>query len=186
MSRQGFGKGIYIARSKLEGNPDHPGTRCYRRFGLIGTVLDMYDPDRLQEVTFPRGSPKNWESFMAEFRAAIDENRKDGGAGIRFLTETVTSPTLIDQFTKLKAELPNAKWVQYEPVNNDNVCGAKLAFGTLKVRSTNLIRLRGYFRSTQIYSGFNVALLRILQRAVRLTRKRKRSTVFTRSRRPLA
>ena len=146
---------------KVEGNPDHPGSRGATDVLAQASVLDMYDPDRSQEVTF-RGSPKNWESFMSEFRAAIDENRKDGGAGIRFLTETVTSPTLIDQFTKLKAELPNAKWVQYEPINNDNVlAGAKLAFGTPVQpiykfdKAERILSL-----DADIFSGFNVAYLK--------------------------
>ena len=146
---------------KVEGNPDHPGSRGATDVLAQASVLDMYDPDRSQEVTF-RGSPKNWESFMAEFRVAIEENRKDGGAGIRFLTETVTSPTLIDQFTKLKAELPNAKWVQYEPVNNDNVlAGAKLAFGAPVQpiykfdKAERILSL-----DADIFSGFNVAYLK--------------------------
>ncbi|MEP6945502.1 MAG: TAT-variant-translocated molybdopterin oxidoreductase [Acidobacteriota bacterium] len=115
---------------KVEGNPDHPGSRGATDILSQASILGMYDPDRSQEILF-RGSQKSWAGFMAEVRASIDENRKDGGAGIRFLTETITSPTLIDQFTRLKAELPNAKWVQYEPVNSDNAfAGTKLAFGS--------------------------------------------------------
>ena len=68
---------------------------------------------------------------MSTFRAAIDENRVDGGAGIRFLTPTVTSPTLLDQFKRIATELPGARWYQYEPVNNDNaMAGARMAFGS--------------------------------------------------------
>ena len=125
MSLSGVATGL-LAKSfegrpvKIEGNPDHPGSRGATDVLAQASILGMYDPDRSQEVTY-RGTPKTWESFMGELRAAVEENRKDGGAGIRFLTETVTSPTLIDQFTRLKAELPNAKWVQYEPVNQDNV-----------------------------------------------------------------
>lgn len=115
---------------KIEGNPDHPNSRGATDTRAQASLLGMYDPDRSQEVTY-RGAPKTWEAFMQAFRAAVEENRANGGAGIRFLTETVTSPTLIDQFTRLKAELPNSKWVQYEPVNNDNaMAGAKMAFGS--------------------------------------------------------
>jgi MoCo/4Fe-4S cofactor protein with predicted Tat translocation signal len=115
---------------KVEGNPDHPGSQGATDVYAQASILGMYDPDRSQQITY-RGYPKTWETFMSELRAAIEENRKDGGAGVRFLTETVTSPTLIDQFTKLKAELPNSKWVQYEPVNADNaMAGAKMAFGS--------------------------------------------------------
>jgi molybdopterin-containing oxidoreductase family iron-sulfur binding subunit len=115
---------------KVEGNPDHPGSQGATDVLAQASILGMYDPDRSQEVTY-RGNPKTWQTFMTELRNVVEENRKDGGAGVRFLTETITSPTLIDQFNKLKAELPNAKWVQYEPVNSDNAtAGAKMAFGS--------------------------------------------------------
>lgn len=115
---------------KLEGNPEHPGSLGSTDIFAQASLLDMYDPDRSQEVLF-RGSPKTWENFMAAIRTAVEENRGDGGAGIRFLTRTVTSPTLQAQFRQISAELPNSRWYQYEPVNNDNaIAGAKLAFGS--------------------------------------------------------
>jgi MoCo/4Fe-4S cofactor protein with predicted Tat translocation signal len=94
---------------------------CARRRAL----LNMYDPDRSQEILF-RGRAETWQNFMTELlRAKIDENRADGGAGIRFLTETVTSPTLIAQMAQIQRELPNARWYQYEPVNKDNATAAR-------------------------------------------------------------
>jgi len=52
------------------------------------------------------------------------------GAGIRILTQTISSPTLKDQMQAFLAMYPQAKWHVYEPVNRDNVLeGAKLAFG---------------------------------------------------------
>ena len=115
---------------KIEGNPEHPGSLGATDVFAQGSLLDMYDPDRSQSVT-SRGTPTSWQNFMTSLRGAIDTNRADGGAGIRFLTETVTSPTLQDQFKRLTAELPGAKWYQYEPVNNDNaMAGAKMAFGS--------------------------------------------------------
>jgi molybdopterin-containing oxidoreductase family iron-sulfur binding subunit len=115
---------------KLEGNPIHPGSLGATDAMAQASLLEMYDPDRSQEVSF-RGSPKTWEGFMSTLRASIEENRADGGAGIRFLTETVTSPTLLAQFRQISTELPNSRWVQYEPLNNDNaIAGARLAFGS--------------------------------------------------------
>ena len=115
---------------KVEGNPDHPGSLGATDVLAQASLMDMYDPDRSQEVSF-RGAPKTWQNFMGTLRSAIDENRTDGGAGIRFLTQTVTSPTLINQFKGIAAELPNARWHQYEPINNDNaIAGARMAFGS--------------------------------------------------------
>ena len=52
------------------------------------------------------------------------------GAGLRILTETVTSPTLAGQLRELLGEFPEAKWHQYEPVGRDHArAGARLAFG---------------------------------------------------------
>ncbi|NNE65836.1 MAG: TAT-variant-translocated molybdopterin oxidoreductase [Pyrinomonadaceae bacterium] len=116
--------------TKIEGNPDHPASLGSTDTLAQAAILNLYDPDRSQAIQY-RGVPKSWQDFITAFRSEIEANRADGGAGVRFLTETVTSPTMIDQFKRLKEELPNSKWVQYEPVNNDNVLqGAKLAFGS--------------------------------------------------------
>ncbi|HXG85147.1 MAG TPA: TAT-variant-translocated molybdopterin oxidoreductase, partial [Pyrinomonadaceae bacterium] len=135
MTLGGIATGL-LARSyegrptKIEGNVEHPGSLGATDVRAQASLLDMYDPDRSQEVTF-RGNPTTWENFITQIRARIDENRVDGGAGIRFLTETVTSPTLIAQFRQIFNELPNARLYQYEPVNQDNAtAGAKMAFGS--------------------------------------------------------
>lgn len=115
---------------KLEGNPEHPGSLGATDVLAQASLLDMYDPDRSQEILY-HGSPKTWLNFTTAFRAAVAENGKDGGAGVRILTETVTSPTFQAQIKQLQTELPNMKWVQYEPVNNDNaIAGSRMAFGS--------------------------------------------------------
>ncbi|HMQ03748.1 MAG TPA: TAT-variant-translocated molybdopterin oxidoreductase [Pyrinomonadaceae bacterium] len=116
--------------TKIEGNPEHPGSLGATDTLAQASLLDMYDPDRSQEILF-HGTPKTWLNFTTAFRAAVAENGKNGGAGIRILTETVTSPTLQSQLNRLRTELPNMKWVQYEPVNADNaMAGARMAFGS--------------------------------------------------------
>ncbi len=146
---------------KIEGNPDHPGSRGATDILAQASLLGMYDPDRSQEVTY-RGGPKTWEAFMTELRASVEENRKDGGAGIRFLTETVTSPTLIDQFAKVRTELPNSKWIQYEPVNRDNaMAGAKMAFGSPVQTIYKFDKAERILSlDADIFSGFNVAYIK--------------------------
>ena len=145
---------------KIEGNPDHPGSRGATDILAQASLLGMYDPDRSQEITY-RGTPKTWEAFMGELRAAVEENRKDGGAGVRFLTETVTSPTLIDQFARIKTELPNSKWVQYEPVSQDNaLAGARMAFGSPVQTIYKFDKAKRILSlDADIFSGFNVAYI---------------------------
>ena len=96
--------------TKIEGNPDHPQSLGATDVFAQASILSMYDPDRSKEVVY-RNTPRTWENFMTELRGQIDQNRADGGAGIRFLTETITSPTLIGQFKQILSELPNAKSV---------------------------------------------------------------------------
>jgi molybdopterin-containing oxidoreductase family iron-sulfur binding subunit len=60
----------------------------------------------------------------------LERQRASGGAGLRILTETITSPRLAAQLQTLLIEFPSATWHQYEPVNRDNArAGAQLAFG---------------------------------------------------------
>ncbi len=147
---------------KAEGNPEHPGSRGATDVLAQASILGMYDPDRSQEIRYRGTDPRSWAAFMTEIRKSLDANRADGGAGIRFLAETVTSPTLVDQFNRLKAELPNAKLVQYEPINSDNVlAGAKLAFGSPAQpvykfdKAERILTL-----DADIFSGFNVAYIK--------------------------
>ena len=55
---------------------------------------------------------------------ALAEQRPTQGAGLRILTETVTSPTLASQIDALLKKYPQAKWHQYEPWNRDNTKAA--------------------------------------------------------------
>ena len=124
--------------TKLEGNPDHPnskngdpqdrGSSATDIFSQA-SILGLYDPDRSQTALF-RDETRTWSTFVGELRTALDEQRPKQGAGIRFLTETITSPSLADQLKGILREFPQAKWHQYEPVNNDNArAGAMMAFG---------------------------------------------------------
>ncbi len=158
---------------KFEGNPEHPGSLGATDIYAQAALLNMYDPDRSQEVTF-RGTASNWQNFMREARAAIDQNRADGGAGVRFLTETVTSPTLIAQFAQIAAELPNSRWIQYEPVNQDNpIAGAKMAFGS-PVNTVYRFDQADKILSldADIFSGFNVRYIKDFAKGRALTEEK--------------
>jgi molybdopterin-containing oxidoreductase family iron-sulfur binding subunit len=124
--------------TKLEGNPDHPNSRnadpndrgsSATDIFSQASVLSLYDPDRSNVPLF-REEARTWATFVGELRTALDEQRPKQGAGIRFLTETITSPTLAAQLKGILTEFPQAEWHQYEPANNDNArAGAMLAFG---------------------------------------------------------
>ena len=146
---------------KMEGNPDHPGSRGATDVRAQASLLDMYDPDRSRGVTF-RNVPKTWPQFSTELRAVVETSRADGGAGIRFLTETITSPTIVSQFKQIASELPNSRWIQYEPVNNDNaIAGAKMAFGSPAQAVYHFDKAeRILLLDADIFSGFNIGYIK--------------------------
>ncbi|MDX2032933.1 MAG: TAT-variant-translocated molybdopterin oxidoreductase [Blastocatellia bacterium] len=117
--------------TKIEGNPDHPTSRGATDIYAQASVLQLYDPDR-SKTTLKLGDPRQWGEFLNEFGKALDEQRKKGGAGLRILTETLTSPTVKAQMDALLKEFPQAKWHVYEPAGRDGArAGAQLAFGEM-------------------------------------------------------
>jgi MoCo/4Fe-4S cofactor protein with predicted Tat translocation signal len=114
--------------TKMEGNPEHPGSLGAADIFTIASILNMYDPDRSQSVLHD-GRITDWAAFAA---AMGDFNQQVGGQGanLRILTKTITSPTLASQMKKLMTMYPAAKWHQYEPLTGDSVReGARMAFG---------------------------------------------------------
>jgi len=115
--------------TKCDGNPNHPANLGASDIYTQAAILDMYDPDRTQGISY-LGSIKPWQVFADEMAALLEAQRGKRGSGIRILTGNVTSPTLADQLTTLSYDFPDMKWHQYEPVNRDNaVAGAEMAFG---------------------------------------------------------
>lgn len=159
---------------KIEGNPSHPGSLGSTDVFAQASLLGLYDPDRSQEVLY-RGTPKNWQEFVTAVRASVADNAKDGGAGLRILTETVNSPTLQDQIKRLMTEMPNAKWIQYEPVNGDNaMSGAKLAFGSPANTVYKFDEAeRVLSLDADIFSGFNVRYIADFAKARALSEEKK-------------
>jgi MoCo/4Fe-4S cofactor protein with predicted Tat translocation signal len=115
--------------TKIEGNEQHPASQGGTDVYAQASILDMYDPDRSQTVTY-MGDVRTWGSFVSSIRGPLSVQKGLKGAGIRLLTQTVSSPTLADQIKAFLQVYPEAKWHVYEPINRDNVLeGAKLAFG---------------------------------------------------------
>ncbi|HEX6504807.1 MAG TPA: TAT-variant-translocated molybdopterin oxidoreductase [Terriglobales bacterium] len=115
--------------TKIEGNAQHPvslgGTDVFTQASL----LDLYDPDRSQTLTY-LGDPYSWSSFLAAFHGPLASQKPLQGAGIRVLTQSFSSPALADQMQSFLKLYPSAKWHVYEPVNRDSVyAGAQMAFG---------------------------------------------------------
>lgn len=113
---------------KLAGNPEHPMNHGTSDAYTQGTLLGMYDPDRSKHVLY-RGETRDFSNFLADFTAMLESKASSGGQGLYFLSGTVISPTLAAQWKSASAKYPNAKWLQYEPVNRDSArMASKQAF----------------------------------------------------------
>jgi molybdopterin-containing oxidoreductase family iron-sulfur binding subunit len=134
VSLNGYGAGVLVRSNdgrptKIEGNPLHPASLGGTDLFTQAEILTMYDPDRSRNV-LRSGATSSWQEFTATLASSLSAQSAAGGAGIRLLTPTVTSPTLAGQIDALRAAFPNARWYQYEPINRDNVyAGAVAAFG---------------------------------------------------------
>ncbi|MCC7181162.1 MAG: TAT-variant-translocated molybdopterin oxidoreductase [Acidobacteria bacterium] len=115
--------------TKVEGNPDHPGSLGATDLFAQGSVLTLYDPDRSQSLV-QLGEIRPWATFLTAVKSALSGQAASKGAGLRIVTETVSSPSLAAQIQQVLAAYPEAKWIQWDAMPRDNArAGARLAFG---------------------------------------------------------
>jgi molybdopterin-containing oxidoreductase family iron-sulfur binding subunit len=115
--------------TKIEGNPEHPATLGACDPFSQASVLQLYDPDRSQALSF-NGEIRAWGDFLGALMEALAAQKLKNGAGLRILTETVGSPTMADQLKRIKQLYPAMKWHQWEPAGAHNArAGAQQAFG---------------------------------------------------------
>ena len=98
ISAGGYAEGVLVEShqgrpTKLEGNPDHPASLGATDLFGQTSVLDLYDPDRSRTIQH-RGEVRTYTAFLGEILTALEGQRGKQGAGLRFLTETITSPTV--------------------------------------------------------------------------------------------
>jgi molybdopterin-containing oxidoreductase family iron-sulfur binding subunit len=132
--RRGYAQGILIETNmgrptKVEGNPGHPASQGATDVFAQATVLQFWDPDRAQTVR-QHGALSTWEAFEAAIAGQRRGWDADGGAGLRLLTGSVGSPTLIGQIAGLLKRYPHARWHSYDPLHDDGAMrAAQLAWG---------------------------------------------------------
>ena len=115
--------------TKIEGNPEHPASKGGTDVFMQASILDMYDPDRSQTITY-EGNLRTWDAYVEGIRGPLNSQRALQGSGLRILTRTVSSPTFASQMNDVMKAYPQAKWIQYDPVGRDNArAGAQMAFG---------------------------------------------------------
>jgi len=115
--------------TKVEGNPEHPATLGACDQFSQASVLQLYDPDRSNSVTY-NDDIRSWGEFMGEFGQLMEAQKAKNGAGVRILTETLSSPTMADQLSRIKQLYPAMKWHQWEPAGAHSArAAAQQAFG---------------------------------------------------------
>ena len=101
--------------TKIEGNPEHPASLGATDVFTQASVLDLYDPDRAQTITY-RGDVQPWSAYLTTISNALNAQRSRQGAGLRFLTPPITSPSLSDLMTNVLRAFPQARWHQFDAV----------------------------------------------------------------------
>lgn len=124
----GYAQGIVVTSyegrpTKIEGNPDHPASLGATSIWAQADVLDLYDPDRLQSVT-SAGEISTWDNFLQQLNVALVRQKAVNGAGLRILTQTITSPTLDRQLQAVLKKFPQSKWHSWEPLTRDAIRSA--------------------------------------------------------------
>ncbi|MFO0875415.1 MAG: TAT-variant-translocated molybdopterin oxidoreductase [Phycisphaerales bacterium] len=116
---------------KLDGNPDHPLSGGASDAFTQAAILGLYDQDRSRDV-FHDGKEADFHDFATfaagHFRGFGPTGTK--GAGLAFLSEPTSSPTMHRLRDELAKAMPGATWVEWAPVNDDNErLGTTIAFG---------------------------------------------------------
>src|SRR2546423_1000806 len=115
--------------TKVEGNDIHPASLGAADVFAQASILSLYDPDR-SETIINRGEVRTYTAFLGEFATALEGQKTKEGAGVRILTETVTSPTLAAQLRAIRDRFPRARWYQWEPAGANNArVGVRQALG---------------------------------------------------------
>jgi molybdopterin-containing oxidoreductase family iron-sulfur binding subunit len=131
---EGYGQPViattYVGRpTKLDGNPDHPVTRGASDAFMQSAVFELYDPER-SKLPLKDGVPSTWGAAAAALDQLRSRWQERQGEGLRVLTGTTTSPTLIRQMAELAKQFPKMRWSQYQPVGDARQNEAMaLAFG---------------------------------------------------------
>ncbi len=63
-------------------------------------MLDMYDPDRSQNVLL-NNDASSWGTFLGAIKGPLTAQKGMQGDGLRFLTGAMTSPTLASQLNAI-------------------------------------------------------------------------------------
>ena len=106
--------------TKIEGNDLHPSSLGATHPWALASVLSLYDPDRSKAPAL-KGAPATWNEFEQEWRTWSAAHAANKGEGMAVISESFNSPVVEKLAEQFKKQFPNATWVNYEPVSQENV-----------------------------------------------------------------
>ena len=94
--------------TKIEGNPQHPGSRGATDAFCQASILTLYDPDRSKSLRY-LGRIRGWNDALTELQKEMSRPgglRETKGRGFGILSEVITSPALAAQREALLRTFP--------------------------------------------------------------------------------
>ncbi len=138
--------------TKIEGNPEHPAGLGGSDVFMQASILDMYDPDRSQIITY-LGEIRNWSDYIVALRGALNGQRAIKGAGLRILSAPTSSPTMASLMEQVQAAYPRIE-VDAVGAGQSRQRARRIACwrsGSTSRRATTWRRPTSFFRSTAIF-----------------------------------
>jgi len=116
--------------TKVEGNELHPASRGATNAAMQASILGLYDPDRSRYVLH-KGERKSWNEFVSAWSEFGQPYIDEGGSGVALLAEPCSSPTMNRLLDAYYWQFPDARWVNWAPVSDENVyAGVEQASGS--------------------------------------------------------
>ncbi len=106
--------------TKIEGNTLHPSSLGSTTAQMQAMTLALYDPDRVSAVTLD-GAEKTWDDFVRFWRGEFSKYKGAKGRGVAIVTGSHNSPSMARLAKRWKKKFPQASWVTYESVSDENI-----------------------------------------------------------------
>lgn len=105
--------------TKIEGNKKHPFSLGKTNIFAQAEILNMYDPDRLQNVMHEEKTA-SWNDFVSFWKERHDSYMKNGGEGLAVISGEISSPTMYRLYQLFRKNFPKASWTVNESVSYQN------------------------------------------------------------------
>ena len=145
----GYATGLLVTSfegrpTKIEGNPEHPGSLGSSGVHEQAALLQLYDPQRAAVVQ-QHGKPRSFRDYLVTMNARVPLLKARGGETLRLLVPPSSSPLIGNLRERILAAYPRARIVTWSAAplsaqaSND---GAVLAFGAPYETRLELSRAR--------------------------------------------